>query len=109
MEYSNYMLFAISLGGVLLHNLIKIQKLNKEAEGNFNGRKFFKLEWPTIAISVGVCIISLMIKNDIAKLDAVSKYLGVGFFAIGFMSQSILYTVMSKAEKFVKKQKEEDQ
>jgi len=54
MNYTNLVLFALGLFGILIHNLIKVETINRQSEGHFNFKKFLSLEWPSIAISFSV-------------------------------------------------------
>lgn len=101
MQYTNFLLLALGLFGIIIHNLIKIETINRNSNGNFKFLPFIKLEWPSIAISVSVVIVAIIVKSEIQKLEAVSNWLGVGFVAIGYMAQSIVYALMGKAQKII--------
>lgn len=104
MNYTNYILLALGLFGILIHNLIKIETLNRASDGEVNWKKFFKLEWPSISISVCVVIVCLIAKHEVKKLEAVGEWLGLSFVAIGYMAQSIVYKFLAKTEKKLKDQ-----
>jgi hypothetical protein len=99
MNYTNYILLALGLFGILIHNLIKIDKVNRESDGEIKWRRFFRLEWPSITLSVCVVIVCLIAKHEVKKLEAVGEWLGLSFVAIGYMAQSIVYKFLGKAEK----------
>lgn len=99
MHYTNYILFALGLLGILIHNLIKIESINRASTGNFNAKMFFRLEWPSITISICVVVVCLLVKHEIKKLEAVGEWLGLSFVAFGYMAQSIVYKFLSKVEK----------
>jgi|SRR4051812_7664822 hypothetical protein len=99
MEYTTLILFALGLLGILIHNLMKIDGINRSTQGNFKFIPFMRLEWASIMISICVVIVALIAKGEIKKLQAASGYLGLAFVAIGYMAQSIVYHVIGKAEK----------
>lgn len=95
------MLLCAGLFGILTHNLIKIDKILRATGGEFQPKQFFKLEWASIGISICVVVVSLMARTAIEELEAVGKWLAVGFFAIGLASQSVAYALKGRAEKFI--------
>lgn len=99
MEYTTLMLMALGLFGIIIHNLVKINEINRRNNGDFKFGPFIKLEWPSIAISVCVVIVCLIARTEIASLKQVGGYLGLAFVAIGYMAQSIVYSFLGKAEK----------
>lgn len=99
MSYQIFTLLACGIFGILVHNLMKIEAINRKENGNFKLGPFFKLEWPSIAISLCVCIVALIARTEIRQLRELGNYLMLGFFAIGYMAQSIVYHFMGKAEK----------
>ena len=113
MNYTPFALFIIGLVGVLFHNLIELNKLNRAQKGNFSIRDYFKLEIFTILISILMAAVSAYLSADIKQLKVIteSEYgglmVGGAFIAIGYMGQSILVAAMGKANKFVNKENEE--
>lgn len=103
MNYTNILLFGLGILGVLLHNLIELNKLNRKHDGNIKLGAYFRLERFTILISIIVVIIALIVKQEIKQIEAAGKWLGVAFVAIGYMGQSLLVFVMGKAEKQIGK------
>ena len=101
MTYRLYILFALGLLGILLHNLIKMDSLNRKSKGNLNLRQYLALEWISILISVVVVVVALIAQTEIKRLSVVDNYLGLAFVAIGYMAQSIVVSYMGKAEKFL--------
>ncbi len=89
--------------GVLLHNLVELNKLNKASAGNLSISQYLKLERFSIAISVIVVIVCVMIKHEITQLEAAGKWIGLAFISIGYMGQSLLIFVMGKASKAIDK------
>lgn len=99
MEYTNLLLFASGFGGILIHNLVKIGKINKATGGNFKFTPFIRLEWPSIALSLCVVIVCLIAKQEIKQLEQASKFLALFFVFTGYASQSLVYGILGKAEK----------
>ena len=99
MNYTNLTLFGLGLLGILLHNLVELNKLNRANKGSVRLGEYFKLERFSILISVVVVGVSLIVKAEITQLEQVGKWLGLAFMAIGYMGQSLLVFVMGKAEK----------
>lgn len=99
MQYTNLMLLGFGILGMLLYILRKVKKINDASVGNFNFGHFLKLEWPSILSSLIVIIICIIAKTEVARLEAVSEYLGLGFVFIGYGGQSWIYSYLGKAEK----------
>ena len=98
MEYTPLVLAALGLGGILLHNLMKMDEINKKMGGKFSLHEYLAIERFSIILSavlVGVCV---TISQEVKQLEAVGKWLGLAFVAIGYMSQSIILKFSSKAE-----------
>ena len=104
MNYTTTFLFALGILGILLHNLVELNKLNKASKGTLNIRQYLKLEAFSIAISVIVIIVALIVREEVKQLDIVGKWLGLAFMAIGYMGQSLLVFVMRKANKVIDKE-----
>lgn len=101
MNYTNLVLFALGLLGMLLHNLVELNKLNKASNGNVNLGQYLKLEKFAILINVIVVFVAVMVKSEIKQIEQAGKWLGVAFVAIGYMGQSLLIFVMGKAQKSI--------
>lgn len=99
MQYTPIILFLLGVLGILTHFLIKINGINRRSKGNFQLKPFIKLEWPSFLISLIVVVVALIVRSEVKQLKIAGAYLGLGFFAIGYMAQSILLAVMSKYEK----------
>ena len=98
--YTELTLLAFGLIGVILHNLVKLNEKKKaDPNGDVNYRKYFKLEWITITISVIVVGLCVWLSQEIKELEIAGKYLGLGFASIGYFSQSLLIKWIGKAEK----------
>lgn len=99
MEYTNLFLFLLGFFGILIHNLRKVNQVNRRENGNFKLLPFLRLEWPSIALSLCVVIVCLIAKQEIKQLEAASNYLGLFFVFTGYAAQSLVYSVLGKAEK----------
>lgn len=104
MDYTVLTLFALGLFGILIHNLVKMNDINKASNGILNYQKYFGLEKFSIALSVCVVVVALIVRTEIAQLEQVGKWLGVAFVAIGYTSQSLIVAFMGKAQKFLDNQ-----
>ena len=104
MEYTNYILFALGFLGILMHNLVKVESINRQTQGNFKIWPFIKLEWPSIFLSLCVVFVCLIAKSEIKQLEAVGSWLGLSFVAIGYMAQSLIYTFIGKVQKIIDKE-----
>ena len=104
MNYTNLMLFGLAVLGVLLHNLIELNKINRAHEGNINLKQYFKIEIFSIIISLIVSFVAVLVKSEIKQLEQIGNWLGVAFVAIGYMGQSLLIFVMGRASKVMDKQ-----
>jgi hypothetical protein len=103
MNYTLLTLFGLGLLGILLHNLVELNKLNRAANGNVKLRAYLNLEKFSILLSVcmvGVCLIA---KHEITQLELAGKWLGLAFVSVGYMGQSLLIFVMGKANKAIGK------
>lgn len=107
MNYTNLTLFGLGLLGILLHNLVELNKLNRANKGSVRLGEYFNLEKFSILISIVVVAVSLIVKAEITQLEQVGNWLGLSFMAIGYMGQSLLVFVMGKAEKKINKDNEE--
>lgn len=104
MDYNFITLLALGMLGVLLHNLVELNKLNRASKGTLKIREYLMLERFSIAISVVMIIVCIFIKHEITQLELAGKWLGVAFISIGYMGQSLLIFVMGKASKQIDKQ-----
>jgi hypothetical protein len=100
-------LLGLGLLGIVAHNLIEMNKLNKLKGNDFSFMSYIKKEYLSMLVSVVVVVIALLIKNEIKQLDKVSDWLGLSFVTIGYMGQSILIFFMGKAQKEIKEKIEE--
>lgn len=101
MNYTNLVLFLLGVLGVLLHNLIEMNKINRANKGNINIVAYLKLERFTIIISFIVVFVAILVKQEIKQVEAAGKWMGLAFVAIGYMGQSLLIFVMGKASKTI--------
>ncbi len=101
MDYTNLTLAGLGIVGILLHNLIKLNDINRANDGNVNIWKYWRLERFSILISVIVVGACLVARAEIKHLEQVGKWLGLSFIAIGYMAQSIVVKFMGRAQKYV--------
>lgn len=101
MQYTHFVLFGLGLLGILLHNLMKMDEINKKQNGNFSFQKYLAVEKFSIAISVIVVVVCDLVSQEIKQLHDVGNWLGLAFVAIGYMAQSILIKYGGKAEKIL--------
>jgi hypothetical protein len=105
-NYTSITLFGLGLLGILLHNLVEMNKLNRLDGGKFSIRSYLRAERFSILISVIVILVAMIIKQEIQQLEAAGKWLGVAFVAIGYMGQSLLIFLMGRAGKVIDKPEE---
>lgn len=101
MNYMPIVLFLLGVLGVLLHNLVELNKLNKSQKGELKIKDYLKLEVFSIAISFVVVLCAVIASQEIKQLEQVGKWLGLAFVTIGYMGQSLLIFVMGKASKTI--------
>lgn len=99
------MLFGLQLLGMLIHNLVKIREINAKTNGDFKAGLFFKMEWPSILISICIAIVAIIAKVEIKELDFAGGYLGLGFVFIGYGGQSLLFKYFGRIEKKLNEEK----
>jgi hypothetical protein len=113
MNYTPIAYFIISVFGVLTHNLVEMNKLNRAQQGNFSLKDYIKMERFSILISLVMAGLSSFASTEIKELDLIKKYnlfaFGscIFFFLMGFFGQSILIFMTGKANKLVNKENEE--
>lgn len=103
MNYTTLTLIAIGLVGVLCHNLLKMNTLNRKANGNFNYAQYLALEKFSIILSIMVVGAAGVLSQEVKELAFAGKYLGFAMFFIGYAAQSLLIQFMGKAQKFIDK------
>lgn len=101
MNYTPLILGVLGLFGILIHNLVKLNSINRKAKGNLNFGEYLRIEMFSIMISVCVVIVALIAQQEIKQLQAVSQYLGLSFVAIGYMAQSLVIQFIGKAQKLI--------
>jgi hypothetical protein len=101
MIYTPFILFGLGLFGIIIHNLVKMNEINKQHEGNFNYRKYIALEKFSIALSICVVVVCVIIRTEIKQLENAGNWLGVAFVTVGYMAQSIIIAFMGKAQKII--------
>ena len=109
MNYTIITLAALGIFGIIIHNLVKLNKLNRENQGTLNFGKYLALERFTILLSICVVAVALIIRTEIKELEIAGKYLGFAFVAIGYTAQSIVTSYSSRAERFIKATNNQEQ
>lgn len=107
-NYTPLILFILGMLGVVLHNLIQLDKINRENEGNISWIKYLKLERFSILISIIVVTLAVICSQEISKLSLVGNWLGLGFIALGYMAQSLLIFFMKKASQKIENKEDND-
>lgn len=100
-NYTQLTLLAFGIAGILLHNFIKMDTLNKKEGANFSFVKYLKMERFSILVALIIVALSVVGSQEVRQLQLVGKWLGFGFVAIGYMGQSILIRYMGKASKVI--------
>lgn len=103
MNYTNIILFLLGVLGMVLHNLVQLNKVNRASNGSINLWKYLRMEIYSILITVIMVFCAIIIKTEITQLEQAGKWLGLSFIAIGYMGQSLLIWLMGKAEKTIGK------
>lgn len=106
MNYTTLTLSLLGMLGIIIHNLVKLNSLNRLNDGQINIGKYWALEKFSIFISICVIIVALIARAEIKQLENVGKWLGLGFVTLGYMAQSIVVTFMGRAQKFIDTKKE---
>jgi len=107
MNYTNLTLLGLGVLGILLHNLVELNKLNKAKNGNLKIAEYLSVEYFSIIISLIVVFCCVIIKHEITQLEQAGKWIGLAFISIGYMGQSLLIFVMGKAHKTIDKSNED--
>lgn len=101
MNYTVLTLAGLGLFGIIIHNLIKLNDINRQSEGNINILKYWRIERFSIILSICVVIVGLIVRSEVKQLESVGKWLGLAFVAIGYMAQSVVVSFMGKAQKII--------
>jgi len=98
MTYSIYVLSALGMLGILLHNLTKLDTLNRRGGGSVNIAKYWAVERFSIILSIIFVCCCVMASQEIAQLKIAGNYLGLGFVSLGYFAQSTLVKLMGKTK-----------
>lgn len=104
MEYNTLALIGFGLGGILVHNLVKLDKINRKEGGSVNILKYWQMERFTLLLSIIVVVLGAFVSDEIKVLHDAGIGLGMGFISLGYMAQSIVVYFMGKAEKKIKEE-----
>jgi len=83
-------LAGLGILGIVFHNLVQLNKLNRETNGNANIANYWKLEKYSILISVLMILGAVFCVKELDQLENFKEWKGIGFIAIGYMGQSLL-------------------
>ena len=95
------MYLALGFLGILMHNFMKMDDLNRKQNGEFKYFEYLKIEKFSILLSICLVIVCIMVSQEIKELANVGKWMGLAFVAIGYMAQSIIVKYSGKAEKII--------
>ena len=104
MDYTLSVLIAAGLAGVLLHNLVKMNDLNRKQNGNFNYKQYLAVEKFSIIISIIVVCVCGYFSQEVKELAGAGKWLGLGMVGLGYLAQSLLIKFMGNAQKRIESQ-----
>jgi len=102
-NYTQLTLLVFGIAGILLHNLVKLDTLNRKNEDAFSFWKYLKVERFSILISIIIVALCVVGSQEIRQLAFAGKWLGFGFLCVGYMGQSILIKYMGKASNAIGK------
>lgn len=105
MNYTIFMLAALGFLGILMHNLMKLNTINRANKGDLNFGKYLRIERFSIMLSFCVVFVCLIAQQEVKQLAQVGRWLGLGFVAIGYMAQSIIVKFAGKAKQFIDEDK----
>lgn len=108
MDYTLLTLAALGMFGILIHNLVKLNTLNREQKGEINIFKYWKIERFSIVLSVCVVAVCLIVRTEVKQLESIGKWLGLAFVAIGYMAQSIVVSFSGRAQRFIESKANDD-
>lgn len=89
--------------GILTHNFMKIDKLNRANPGQFNLKTYMQLEWASMCISACVMCAALIGQALDKDLNLAGWKLALGSYCIGLASQSVAYFLKNRTETEIKK------
>jgi len=64
MNYTPLVLLALNAFGILIHNLVKMDEINKKSVGNFKLTEYLKIEKFSIILSMCVGIVCVIVTQD---------------------------------------------
>lgn len=102
MSYTPIILCLLGFVGILLHNLIKLDSLNRAGKGKVNMGQYLSMERFTIFIStIVVTVGAFFLQHELSQFEQISKYLGFGFITLGYFAQSLVVKLMGRAQKYI--------
>lgn len=103
MNYTPFVLLLLNAFGILIHNLMKMDEINKKSVGNFKLKEYLKIEKFSIILSLCFGIVCVITSQEIKQLEQLGKWLGLAFVAIGYMAQSLVIKFGGKAQNLIDK------
>ena len=102
MTYTPFILFGLGLFGILVHNLKKLNEINRKNKGTVNWTEYFALERFSILMSIGFVGFLVIVKSEYTSIDYISKLIGTFFALAGYSAQSIILSATGAFEVFTK-------
>lgn len=101
--YSMWVLFLLGIAGILLHNILKLDTLNRQGAGKINFGKYIALERFTILASLIVVFLgAFFLKKELGQnFELFTNWVGIGFITLGYFATSILTRWMGAAQKYL--------
>ena len=107
MKYTALILFALGIFGVMVHNLKKLNEINRKNKGKVNLSEYFALERFSILMSIGFVGFLVVVKSEVSSVEYINKWIGTCFALAGFSAQSLILSVTSAFETFTKRKTKE--
>jgi hypothetical protein len=95
------MLFIVGIAGILVANLIVIDKQNQTDQPT-NLKKYVARHWANMLLSVIMVAVAIIAKQFIEQLEAAGKSLFLGIFSIGLSAPTIAQFVRDKTLQVLK-------
>ena len=102
MTYTPFILFGLGLFGILVHNLKKLNEINRKNKGTVNWTEYFALERFSILMSIGFVGFLVVIKSEVSAVEYINKWIGTCFALAGYSAQSIILSATGAFEVFTK-------
>lgn len=104
--YTPLILLLFGMSGILLHNLVKLNKLNKKTKGEIKLSEYWKYERFSVAIAIIMVVLAVISSQEIVSLKLAGNWISGAFIFIGYAGQSLLVSLIGRAENAVSKKDE---